>query len=854
MDSKETKTILLVEDEYLLTIAGVRALKSLGYEVVTAKSGEEAVKFIQENESINLILMDIDLGKGIDGTEAAKKILEIKNIPIIFHTSHSEKEFVDRVKKITRYGYVIKDSSNHILQSSIEMAFELFEALEKTDKSEKLYHSLFENMINGFAYCKMVYEDSIPVDFTYLAVNNAFVKQTGLTGVVGKRVTEVIPGIRESDPGLFAIYGRVALTGNPESFEIYLHALQQWFTVSVYSPQKEYFVAVFDVITERKLAEENLRVSEESLSITLQSIGDAVIATDLDGRITRMNAAAEKLTGWSFREANNQKLLSVFNIVNSITRSHAVNPVENVIKTGEISGLANHTVLISRDGKEYQIADSAAPIKDRDGVIKGVILVFSDVTEKYAAEKALRDNEIRLRAIFEQAAVGIAQINSYTGEFILVNHKYADIIGYSLDEMTKTTFLNITHPDDLAEDLHNMELLIAGAINQFSIEKRYYRKDNSIVWVNLTVSPLWKKGETPNYHIAIVEDITDKKEAEEALKGSEARYKGLLRNLDAGIVVHAPDTSIIMNNPRASELLGLSESQMKGMVAIDPYWKFIDENKIPIPLDQYPVNRVIAKKHPLKYQILGVVRPDISDVKWLIVNGFPFFSKAGEISEILISFIDITERKQAEDQIKSLLLEKEIILKEVHHRIKNNMSTISAVLTLQMDIITDSTAISALQDAANRVQSMMVLYDKLYQSAKYNEMSVKRYLPSLIEQIIKNFPNSRIVKTEVQVEDFILDSKKLSSIGIIINELLTNIMKYAFIGKEEGIIKISVSLQDKLVVLTIQDNGRGLPETVDFQNSTGFGLTLVSMLTKQIGGKIFVKRDELTKIILQFTK
>lgn len=854
MDSKETKTILLVEDEYLLTIAGVRALKSLGYEVVTAKSGEEAVKFIQENESINLILMDIDLGKGIDGTEAAKKILEIKNIPIIFHTSHSEKEFVDRVKKITRYGYVIKDSSNHILQSSIEMAFELFEALEKTDKSEKLYHSLFENMINGFAYCKMVYEDSIPVDFTYLAVNNAFVKQTGLTGVVGKRVTEVIPGIRESDPGLFAIYGRVALTGNPESFEIYLHALQQWFTVSVYSPQKEYFVAVFDVITERKLAEENLRVSEESLSITLQSIGDAVIATDLDGRITRMNAAAEKLTGWSFREANNQKLLSVFNIVNSITRSHAVNPVENVIKTGEISGLANHTVLISRDGKEYQIADSAAPIKDKDGVTKGVILVFSDVTEKYAAEKALRDNEIRLRAIFEQAAVGIAQINSYTGEFILVNHKYADIIGYSLDEMTKTTFLNITHPDDLAEDLHNMELLIAGAINQFSIEKRYYRKDNSIVWVNLTVSPLWKKGETPNYHIAIVEDITDKKEAEEALKGSEARYKGLLRNLDAGIVVHAPDTSIIMNNPRASELLGLSESQMKGMVAIDPYWKFIDENKIPIPLDQYPVNRVIAKKHPLKYQILGVVRPDISDVKWLIVNGFPFFSKAGEISEILISFIDITERKQAEDQIKSLLLEKEIILKEVHHRIKNNMSTISAVLTLQMDIITDSTAISALQDAANRVQSMMVLYDKLYQSAKYNEMSVKRYLPSLIEQIIKNFPNSRIVKTEVQVEDFILDSKKLSSIGIIINELLTNIMKYAFIGKEEGIIKISVSLQDKLVVLTIQDNGRGLPETVDFQNSTGFGLTLVSMLTKQIGGKIFVERDELTKIILQFTK
>ena len=121
--------------------------------------------------------------------------------------------------------------------------------------SEDLYRSLFENMLNGFAYCRMLFNDGIPQDFIYLAVNDAFMSQTGLKDVVGRKVTEVIPGIRETDPQLFEIYGRVAMTGQPERFEVFVEALQMWFLISVYSPAQEYFVAVFDVITERKRVE-----------------------------------------------------------------------------------------------------------------------------------------------------------------------------------------------------------------------------------------------------------------------------------------------------------------------------------------------------------------------------------------------------------------------------------------------------------------------------------------------------------------------------------------------------------------------------------------------------------------------
>ena len=125
--------------------------------------------------------------------------------------------------------------------------------------SDKLYRRLFENMLNGFAYCKMIFEQGQPYDFIYLDVNSAFGSLTGLKNVTGKKVSEVIPGIRDSDPGLLEIYGRVARTGEPERFESYVEALKMWFSISVYSPEREYFVAVFDVITERKRAEEEIK-------------------------------------------------------------------------------------------------------------------------------------------------------------------------------------------------------------------------------------------------------------------------------------------------------------------------------------------------------------------------------------------------------------------------------------------------------------------------------------------------------------------------------------------------------------------------------------------------------------------
>ncbi len=269
-----------------------------------------------------------------------------------------------------------------------------------------------------------------------------------------------------------------------------------------------------------KQRETALQHSEQNLAITLNSIGDAVIATDTSGRITAMNPAAEALTGWALTEARGRELVEVFHIINAQTRQLAFNPVQSVMERGQVVGLANHTKLLARDGREYHIADSAAPIRDASRTIVGVVLVFSNVTEKYRVELALRE--------------------------------------------------------------------------------------------------------------------------------SEQHYRSLLENLSSGVVVHRADTSILLSNPKAASLLGLTQDQMLGKAAPDPDWCFLRDDGSPMALDGYPVNRVLATGEPLQNYVAGVRHPGRSEATWVICNAYPVHDEEGRILQVVVTFTDITQRKQTE--------------------------------------------------------------------------------------------------------------------------------------------------------------------------------------------------------------
>lgn len=206
-------------------------------------------------------------------------------------------------------------------------------------------------------------------------------------------------------------------------------------------------------------------------------------------------------------------------------------------------------------------------------------------------------------------------------------------------------------------------------------------------------------------------------------------------------------------------------------------------------------------------------------------------------NSLLLALVDITQQKDAESKIKGLLNEKQILLREVHHRIKNNMNVISAFLSLQALGCSQPEAVSALEEAQGRIRSMMLIYDKLYRSEDFLHVSAKEYLEELLEEIAGQFSSNRVC-VEAEIEDVMLDSSVLFPLGIIINELLTNAFKYAFPDHRAGCVKVSISRRaDRQLVCQVCDSGIGLP-VKESESGAGFGLTLVQALVEQLGGTL----------------
>ena len=231
-------------------------------------------------------------------------------------------------------------------------------------------------------------------------------------------------------------------------------------------------------------SERQQRKIQETFRITLYSIGDAVITTDTGGRVREMNPVAETLTGWTEAEARGKPLEETFRIVNEETRAMAENPVNRVLREGAVVGLANHTLLIARDGTERPIADSAAPIRDENGSVIGVVLVFRDQTEERTAQGVLIESEERLRLALAAANQGLYDLNVQTGECI-VSPEYARMLGYDPTEFRETNaaWRERLHPDDREEVYRTYEDYVAGRRDEYRVEYRQRTQSGDWKWI-----------------------------------------------------------------------------------------------------------------------------------------------------------------------------------------------------------------------------------------------------------------------------------------------------------------------------------------------------------------------------------
>ncbi|HEX9196142.1 MAG TPA: PAS domain S-box protein [Azonexus sp.] len=363
-------------------------------------------------------------------------------------------------------------------------------------------------MLNGVAYCRMLYEDGVPQDFIYLYTNPAFHQQTRLGPVCGKCVSEVIPGIRAADPQLFEIYGRVAAGGGPEKFETYLESLQSWFAVQAYSPGPEHFVAVFDVITRRKQLDSDLHLQ----ALVLDQIQEQVTVTDLAGTVTYVNRAeAEALA--SPKENRIGRHVSVYG-----DGPQADATQEEIAEaTRRFGAWSGKVVNYRADGSPMIIDLRTTLVRDESGKPVAMVGVSADITARQIAEETLRASEERYRRLHESLLDAFVLVDM-AGSIRECNPAYQEMVGYSAEELRKLTYVDLT-----PARWHEMEArIVAEQIipdgHSAVYAKEYIRKDGTVFPVELRTFLIRDKEGQPEAMWAIVRDLTERRKTEERMQ------------------------------------------------------------------------------------------------------------------------------------------------------------------------------------------------------------------------------------------------------------------------------------------------------------------------------------------------
>lgn len=372
----------------------------------------------------------------------------------------------------------------------------------------------------------------------------------------------------------------------------------------------------------------------------LENTTDGVFWSNEEGAIEFVNDAAAQLLGYSREELLGRPVLSLITCLNPSdwpsywarlkSEGYLIYETDQIARNGmhiPVEVIANHMVW---EGKHYGF-----------GFVR-------NIAERKRAEETLLFNQ---RAI-EQAADAVYWIAS-SGKIDYANAAACEMLG-----RTKTDLIGRNIHDEVdicisAADwpLHWEKLKQSGSI---FFESCHRARDGRIIPVETRANSILREGK--EYSCAFVRDISERKRTEESLRASEAQHRNLLLNLNAGVVVHAPDTTMLLHNRRALEVLGLSPGQMSGKVAMDPSWRFVHEDGQTMPLEDYPVMRVRSSREPLCDYVVGINRP-LGGIAWTLVNAFPEFDEANQLQQIVVTFVDITARKAAETRLAEQLVE-----------------------------------------------------------------------------------------------------------------------------------------------------------------------------------------------------
>jgi PAS domain S-box-containing protein len=561
------------------------------------------------------------------------------------------------------------------------------QAEEALRESEIRYRSLFENMLEGYAHCKMLFEHDKPQDFIYLDINGAFEELTGLKHVVGKKVSEVIPGIQESNPELFEIYGRVALTGQPERFETYVASLGIWFSIAVYSPRKEYFVAIFDNITARKQTEEALAKERNLLRAFVDHIPDPMYVKDKESRFIMANQAVANVMGVSTPAEVIGKTDLDFHPEALAIQNY--NDEQAIIQSDcpRING--EERVLDRSLNEERWFLATKIPFKDRDGNIVGLVGLGRDITKHKQMTEKLRESEERFRQLAENInEVFLLTVPGHE-EMIYLSPAYERVWGRTRQSRYEKahTLLDTIHPEDREKVKTALEKDAQGEQEK---EYRIVRPDGVIRWIRSRTFPVRNEAGKVYRIAGLAEDITERKQMEQALLEAKEAAEAATRAKSAFLANMSHEirtplnaiigmTSLLLDTPLAPDQQEFAETvRISGDTLLTIINDILDFSKIEagkLELDEQSFDlrqsieqaldlvavKAAEKKLELAYLVddktPGAIVGDVVRLRQILVNllsNAVKFTDAGEVIVTVTSRLVDDEQWVASDETSFL--------------------------------------------------------------------------------------------------------------------------------------------------------------------------------------------------------
>ncbi|TGM48093.1 PAS domain S-box protein [Leptospira biflexa] len=497
--------------------------------------------------------------------------------------------------------------------------------------------------------------------------------------------------------------------------------------------------------------------------------------------------------------------------------------------------------LIMGDGRIKWVRETCYSIFDPfEQPIKS-IGTCQEITKQKELEIHLQESEKNYSNLVENTASLVWSLDE-CGHFNFLNPAWEKSLGYSKEEMVNRPFSDFQPSDISIRDQKAFrKFSLDGEIAKMGYETSFLAKNGDRKYLIFYPTPIFnEKGDFIGSH-GTANDVTFKRNLDNKLEEIyfELGQRQFAIDQHAIVAITNLNADIIYANRKFCEISKYSRNELIGK-----NHRIINSGYHPSDFFKNLYKTIQSGKtwH-------GEIRNKAKDGSfyWVATTIAPIKNARGEIEKYLSIRTDITEIKEADEKIKSLLKEKALILIEVHHRIKNNMNTIYSLLKIEANSQEDKAHKTILLDASNRVRSMMLLYDKLYRSENTDAISIKDYFPILISEILNIFPNQKNIQTDIQVESIEISAKILSSIGIIINELVTNTMKYSFQERQSGKISFSAKKENQLLVICYEDDGKPIDSTIELHSSNSFGLNLISMLVKQLKGNVHIERALGTK-------